>query len=137
MGFQEEVTEDDIQLKFGYLKHSDNFFGDIQTDRQTYRQTQIVVHRKVTLSMKSYSFVLFQQVLGEEVVFTKPVSHISQLVLQATVKYPEKNRFSLCNKSRHCAHIIYIQSKNRVLKKNMLPVMHEVESFLESTSSPL
>ena len=41
MGFQEEVTEDDIQLKFGYLKHSDNFFGDIQTDRQTDIQTDI------------------------------------------------------------------------------------------------
>ena len=38
---------DDIYLKFGHFKNIDNFF--LPTDRQTDRQTYIVVHREVTL----------------------------------------------------------------------------------------
>ena len=37
--FEEEEDEDDIYLKFGHLKNSDNFFLDRQTDRSTDRQT--------------------------------------------------------------------------------------------------
>ena len=48
---------------------------------------------------------------------------VSWIGSPATVNY-KKNRFSLCNKSRHCTSIIY---RVKTWKKDMLPVYCEID----------